>query len=189
MRTVARRKQLEGLENERQCWKLYVVDKMTVPQIAEQLGINKGTVSRRLQRAESRVIEQQTDSANKQRAIVLSELWSLYKDAREAWWQSIGEHKKNKTKVIKGKEGGDVTQAEVASERKVGDARFLEAARSILADVRKMQGYDMPTKIQQVETNRPFEDLTEDQLRAEFVATLKAAGVSLADLSTSEVKH
>jgi predicted DNA-binding protein YlxM (UPF0122 family) len=189
MNNLIRRQQIQGLETERKCWRLYIEQGKTMPEIAAELSITKGAVSRAIQRTEKRLEAAQVASADKHRAVMLGELWQLYRDAREAFRKSIGEHKKNRTKVTKGKDTGDVTQAEIASENKYGDPRWAAEARLCLDRICKLKGLDAPTKVQNVDPDRPYEGLTDDELRREFLETLRSVGIDPADLADAEISR
>src|SRR5207244_4153714 len=97
----------------------------------------------------------------------LARLEALYRLALTSYHASVGDHTV-RVSTRKDTAAGTETTTRVQVARKAGDARHLEVARGALADVRKLLGLDAPTKVQQVDPERPDQGATEDDLKREL---------------------
>ena len=117
-------------------------------QIASALGVSQPAVSKILRRLEDRQLADLGVKRDRQRAQHTMHLRFLYAQAIGAWQasQEDGERRRQR-QTTGGASGGAQTVAELVSENRHGDPRFLESARKILADVRALWGVDAPERV------------------------------------------
>jgi hypothetical protein len=199
--SLFRRQQLEGIETEVQCWRLYIDHGWSVRRIGEELSIAPATVSRALRRGEKRALEQLTASVTGHKMRAMERLERLYQIAMDAYANSVGEARTRKRKKTREVEGvpvqaipggplipvrgeGSFTESEVmVDDTKPGNPRFLSEARAAVADMRKLLGLDAPTKVAFTDPDRPHLDLSDDDVRRELAKAMKDAGVDLTTLA------
>jgi hypothetical protein len=93
----------------------------------------------------------------------------LYAQANRAWKASQLEGVRRRQRKTQGREsGGETTVAELVSESRHGDPRFLDEARRVLADLRALHGLDAPDRLA-VDPAARFADLSDAALDAELV--------------------
>jgi DNA-binding CsgD family transcriptional regulator len=196
-----RQQQLQGLDTAQQCWRLYVDHGLTTRQIGAELGISGGAVSKALRRAEKLGLETLRQSVSTHKTLQLARLERLYMIAMDAWDRSVGAQTAKVTKTVKkpaalvlpdpapaiGDPAGGAreattpmvteTRTETRTMTHIGNAAYLETARGCLSDMRKLLGLDAPIKVRQVDQDRPYEDLSDDDVRRELAALLVKAGI------------
>lgn len=139
----------------------------TQHQIAQALDISQPAVSKILRRLEERLLLDVAMKVERQRARQTMRLEFLYAEALRAWRQSQ-EDGLRKRQRKSGLAGGDgQTVAEIVSEHRYGDPRFLDEARRTLADLRTLWGVDAPERIA-VDATTPFASLSDEALDAEL---------------------
>jgi AcrR family transcriptional regulator len=147
-----------GLATATKCWELVVTRGLTHAQIGKELGINQGTVTRALARAEQLGLETLRQSIEGHKHRQFARLEALYVESMHGWTHS-----------------------------RRRDPRFLAAADRAIASIRALLGLDSPqrTQIQHAITPhpRPFADRTDDELRQELAETLALAGIDPATLT------
>ncbi len=84
-----------------------------------------------------------------------------------AWRASQQESLRRRQRKTDGGPGTGSTVAELVSEPRHGDPRYLEAARAALADLRTLWGVNAPDAIC-VEASAPFASMTDAALEAEL---------------------
>ena len=137
-------------------------------QIASGVGISQPAVSKILRRLEDRQLADLGLKRDRQRAQQTMHLRFLYAQAMGAWQasQEDGERRRQR-KTSSRAGGGDQTVAELVSENRHGDPRFLETARRILADVRGLWGVNAPERL--AVEGRVVGALADSELDAELV--------------------
>jgi predicted DNA-binding protein YlxM (UPF0122 family) len=173
-----RHQQLHGLDTAQQAWRLYVQHGLTHAQIATELSVTRSAVTKAIKRAEQLGLETLKASVSAHKAIQLARLERIYCLALEGYERSIGERLKKASKSKTAK-GGDERWAEVRSEDRHGDPRWLHTALSALSDMRKLLGLDSPLKVQPVEPDRPYVGLTDQEVRTQLNAMLLTAGIGV----------
>ena len=138
-------------------------------QIASDLGISQPAVSKLLRRVEERVLTELRTLVERQKVRHTMRLEHLFAEAMRAWADSKADTTKRKQRRTQGQSGGDgATVAEITTESQHGDPRYLDEARKLLADHRKLWGLDAPAKVDVRTSRNPYHDMNEDALRAEI---------------------
>lgn len=134
--------------------------------IAEDLGVSQAAVSKILKRIELRVLRESNAMAERHKARQTLRLEHLYGQAMTAWEESKGDVMRRLHRKTQGRDaGGGATIAELITENQHGDPRYLEEARKLLADHRKLWGLDAPQKLKVQTSTTPYDDMTEEELR------------------------
>jgi predicted transcriptional regulator len=136
--------------------------------IAAELGVSQAAVSKILARAEARHLEEIGTRITAQKARQTMRLENVYAQSMQAWAQSKADATKRRQRQTHGEAGASQQIAEVVSENRHGDPRYLAEARGALKDLRALYGLDAPTKV--VVTGTPFDDMSDVAL-AEALAT------------------
>jgi predicted transcriptional regulator len=176
----ALQQRLHGLKTAERAWELYAERGRSQPQIAAELGISQGAVSKALKRAEREALAHLRNKVTVHKMRQLARLEYIYRCSLEGFERSIGERVRTVTRAKT--EGGDVTErrAEVHRVEHAGDPQWLREALRALAAQRRLLGLDAPAKLQaavEVEHHRPYEHWTEDELRHELAKELEKAGI------------
>lgn len=151
---------------------------MSQREIAAQLNVSQMSVSRAMRRAEKRALAAMDETVAESKMLVLEQYKRVRCLAMRAYEASVSTRERKRTKKRSSKEGGDVTEAEIVSEaRPAGDPRWLAQAQACSQAISKLLGLDAPVRVQQVEPDRPFMGLTNDEIRREFAETIRAAGI------------
>jgi predicted transcriptional regulator len=116
--------------------------------IAKELGIDQSTVSRLLQRISDRVLAELQENVERVKVEQTVQLEHLYDEALQAWERSKQDAVKITTETPPAEREG-ASNATVTEEVKgqVGDRAYLDEARAVLADIRKIWGLDSAKKI------------------------------------------
>ena len=134
--------------------------------IAARLGISQPAVSKIVRRIEERLLCDVAWRTERQRARHSLRLEFLYAEAVRAWRASQEDGLRKRQRKTDGA-GGGATVAEIVSENRHGDPRYLDEARKTLADLRTLWGVDAPDRLAVEAT--PYAGLTDAALDAELV--------------------
>ena len=143
--------------------------------IAAALDISQPAVSKILKRVEERLLHDATWRVERQRARQSARLEFLYRQAIRAWEGSQEESLRRRQRKTGHGSGSEATVAEVISEARHGDPRFLEEARRVLEDLRKIWAIDAPDRLT-VDTRSPYAVLSETALRVEIARQAQLLG-------------
>jgi hypothetical protein len=136
--------------------------------IAQALHLSQPGVSKILQRIEERLWEDLRWRADRMKARQSLQLEHLYAQAVRAWKASQLEGVRRRQRKTHGRESGaETTVAELVSESRHGDPRFLDEARRVLADLRTLHGLNAPDRLA-VDPAARFADLSDAALNAEL---------------------
>jgi DNA-binding CsgD family transcriptional regulator len=138
------------------------------PQIAADLGISQAAVSKLLKRIEGRLLRELAETVQRQKARQTLRLDYLYAEATRAWNASKADATRRRQRQTHGGAGAGATVAELVVENQHGDPRYLDEARKALADQRKLWGLDAPQKVDLRASRTPYDEMTEEALRAEL---------------------
>lgn len=161
------------MEREAQAWELHKQG-YSQTEIAEKLTagdpkhpISQQSVSKALRRVQETLVSDLTDKVDRYKVSQLGRLEGIYLASMSSYRTSKGVKKKATRSAAKGRLS--VTQESVTNEP--GDPRWLEKAMEALRDQRKILGIDAPLKFDgTVKSDRPLEDLTDEELLAEHAA-------------------
>ncbi len=162
----------------------------TQHRIAEALGISQPAVSKILRRMEERLLADVSTRVERQRARHTMRLEFIYGEAVRAWQASKEDgvrRRQRKSEGGVGREGSSI--AEIVSESRHGDPRYLESARRALEDLRRLWGVDPPERLA-VTDGSPFATMSDTTLEAELarlgtlVRTLTAPSTQTAEASS-----
>lgn len=135
------------LENERRAWALR--QKMwTHERIAQELGLERTTVTMMLKRIGNRHLKTIQDEVASIRAEQLDQLSYIADEAMQAWESSKAPSKsasKTSKKRTSGGAGDDETRVE--TKERDGNPAYFTAAMKALEDIRKLLGLDAPIKV------------------------------------------
>ncbi len=137
----------------------------TQHQIGEALGISQPAVSKIVRRVEERLLKDLAYQVDRQRARHTLRLEFIYQQAIHAWQSSKEEFLRRRQRRTDGGSGDGITVAELTSENRFGDPRYLDEARKALADSRKLWGMDAPERMA-IEASTPFASMTDEALEA-----------------------
>lgn len=134
----------------------------THQRIADQLVVDRSTVTKILQRVSSRFQGELRDTVLLEKMRQVEILHRIVDEAMQAWERSKGQEK-SATRREKEKSGGskeiETTQH---AEENTGDPRYLAEARAAMADIRKILGLDRPMQL----LNIDFSQLPDDVIDA-----------------------
>ena len=148
-------------------------------QIAADLGVSQAAVSKILKRVELRVLHELMGIVERQKARHTLRLEHLFAEALRAWEHSKADTTRRRQRQTQSGAGGSgATVAELVVETQHGDPRYLEEARKALADHRKLWGLDAPQKVDLRASRNPYDDMTEEALRAELARQAQLLGVA-----------
>jgi hypothetical protein len=137
-------------------------------QTAAALGISQPAVSKIVRRLEERLLSDLAYKAERQRARQTLQIEHIYRVAMRAWQESRTDAlRKRQQKRDGGPDGDSVTVAELVSENRHGDPRYLAEARAALKDLRGIWGVDAPERVT-IGPLTPFATMTDDALEAEL---------------------
>jgi len=145
-----------------------ILEGRTQHQIAAGLAISQPAVSKIVRRIEDRLLADVALKVERQRARHTLRLEFVYAEAIRAWRASQQEavrRRQRKTESGPGRAGGNV--AEIVSEARHGDPRYLEEARRALGDLRAIWGVDAPERLS-IGATTPFASLSDVALEAEL---------------------
>lgn len=121
-----------------------ILEGRTQHQIAEALGISQPAVSKIVRRREERLLADVSQRVERQRVRQTLRLEHIYGQAMQAWQDSKQDGLRRRQRKTEGRAGDSSTVAELISENRHGDPRYLDEARKALADLRKAWGVDAP---------------------------------------------
>ena len=182
-----RQQQIAGLDTEQKCWRLYVDNGWTVRQIGLALEMSPSGVARALKRAEKRGLEALAASVSAEKALALARLHRIFEIAMDAYAGSVSERTRRRSKRRVGGKAGNVDETEIISEARLGNPRYLTVALGAVAEICKLLGLNAPTKVSAVDPDRPFEHMSDDEVRRELVLALRQAGVDATMLNADPV--
>ena len=117
-------------------------------EIAAEEGLTQGAVSKILSRLEQRALEELVDRVERQKARQTLRLDYLYRESLRAWDASKTDATRRvQRKTDRGPGTPGATVAQLVVETQHGDPRYLEVARKVLADQRRVWGLDAPQKL------------------------------------------
>ena len=150
---VAREREARAWELKQQLW--------TDERIAAELGVDRSTVTKALQRVERRVLAHLEDSISQLKVRQTAQLEYLAAEAVSAWEASKRPAETTRTVIERAETPADddaragearkpevIVKTTLTVKGQSGDPRFLNAAREALADVRKLWGLDAPQRIE-----------------------------------------
>ena len=129
-----------------------------------------------LKRVELRILRELTETVERQKARQTLRLEHLFAEAMRAWTDSKTDMTRRRQRKTQPGSGPGATIAEIVTEIKHGDPRYLEEARKALADHRKIWGLDAPQKVDVRASRNPYADMTEDDLRTELARQARLLG-------------
>src|SRR3972149_847519 len=137
-------------EREARVWDLS--SKMwTQERIAQELNLERSTISKMLKRLNERALKTVTDEVLAEKAQQVRQLKAVADEAMQAWERSKDSRKGVVKKSSAGtsfRKGGDEVTTTVQDQD--GDPRYLETAMKALADIRKILGLDSPEKYEKI---------------------------------------
>ena len=149
-----------------------VLEGRTQHQIAEALGISQPAVSEIARRVEERLLADLAYKADRQRARQTVRLEYLYGQAMEAWRASKQDGLRRRQRKTEHDSGAGSTVAELISENRHGDPRYLDEARKALTDLRKLWGVDAPDRMA-IDTGSHFASMSDEALDLEVARQLR----------------
>ena len=151
-------------------------------EIAAEEGMSQSAVSKILQRLEARVLEELVGRVEQQKVRQTLCLDHLYRESLRAWEASKADATRRvQKKTQPGVGAPSATVAQFVVETQHGDPRYLEVARKVLADQRRVWGLDAPQKLDVRATEGPFDAMSDEALaevlahQRQLLASLDAA--------------
>ncbi len=155
----------------------------TQHRIAEAMGVSQPAVSKIIRRMEDRLLADVSVKVERHRARHTMRLEFIYGEAVRAWQGSKEDgvrRRQRKSEGGAGREGGSI--AEIVSESRHGDPRYLESARRALEDLRRLWGVDPPERLAVNDATR-FAHLSDAALEGEIARLVTLARTSSAQPS------
>lgn len=149
MPVVVKSQKTGVIVREEEVWKLSVAG-YTQYQIADQTGLNQGTVSRILNRIYDRKREQISKGLDQFKIDQTGKLEYVYSESMEAWRKSKTPRKRAVSKNT-GDGDGEAQEMREAVERD-GDTSFMYAGMAALKDIRSIWGLDVAPALQDTDT-------------------------------------
>jgi len=137
-------------------------------EIARELGISQPAVCKILQRIEDRLLADVAWKVERHRARQTLRLEFIYGEAVRAWKASKQESLRKRQRQTGAAAGSGTTMAEVTSEHRHGDPRFLDEARRTLQDLRTLWGIDAPERIS-IDATTHLASMSDEAVEAELV--------------------
>lgn len=150
----------------------YVLEGRTQHQIADALSISQPAVSKIVRRVEERLLADIAYKADRQRARQTFRLEHVYSQAMGAWQNSKQEGVRRRQRKTEHDDGAGSTVAELVSENRHGDPRYLDEARKALADLRKVWGIDAPERVS-IDAVSVFASMSDEALDLELIRHLR----------------
>jgi DNA-binding CsgD family transcriptional regulator len=142
-----------------------ILDGRRQHQIATALNISQPAVSKIARRLEERLLADVAFKVDRQRARQTLRLEFIYQESIGAWHASKQESLRRRQRKADGGDGGTI--AEIVSENRDGDPRYLDEARRALADLRTIWGIDAPNRMS-IEAATPYASMSDAALEAEL---------------------
>ena len=145
-------------------------------QIAAELGVSQPAVSKILARTEDRRLQEIAQLVSRHKARQEMRLEHLFGQAMRAWNDSKTDATKRRQRQTHAGPGQEQQLAELVSENRHGDPRYLAEARGALRDLRTLFGLDAPTRV--LVAGTPFESMSDAALEEAMLVQrhLLAAG-------------
>jgi DNA-binding CsgD family transcriptional regulator len=131
---------------------------------AAALGISQPAESKIMRRLEERLLADIAWTVERQRARQSMRLEFLYREAVAAWQTSQEDGVRKRQRKSDSDAGTSVTIAELVSENRHGDPRYLDEARKALADLRTIWGLNAPEQFAVQAGTARFAGYTDDAL-------------------------
>jgi DNA-binding CsgD family transcriptional regulator len=148
-------------------------------QIAADLGISQGAVSKILTRIDLRVLREVADARGRQMAGQTLRLQHVCAEALRAWEASKTDRTRRRQRKTHGAPGAaGASVAEIVTDNQHGDPRYLDQVRKALADLRKLWALDAPPQGDVRASADPFADMSDEALRAEITRQNQLLGVA-----------
>lgn len=144
-----------------------ILEGHTQHRIAEELRISQPAVSKIVRRVEERLLADVELKVERQRARHTLRLEFVYGEAIRAWRASQQESLRRRQRKTDGGNAGGQTVAEIVSENRHGDPRYLDEARKALADLRTLWGVNAPERLA-IAASSPFASMSDEALEAEL---------------------
>ena len=144
----------------------HIMEGESQTQIATRLGISQAAVSKIAKRIEERLLVDLAWRVDRQRARHSLRLELIYRESFTAWRASQSDGLRKRQRKTDGASGVGTTMAEVVSENRHGDPRYLDEARKALSDLRTLWGVDAPESLSIAPS--PYAGLTDAALDAEL---------------------
>ncbi len=123
----------------------------THQRIADELGLERSTVTKMLQRVTKRALNSLADDIREKKVAQLEQLEYIADEAIQGWHRSR-EAQKNVSRRTTEKAGrltgGKREETLIQTSDMDGDPRYLETAMKALADIRKIAGIDAPKAVE-----------------------------------------
>ena len=123
-------------------------------------------------RVEERLLADVAHKTDRQRARQTLRLEHIYGQAMQAWQGSKQEGLRRRQRKTEHDSGTGSTVAELISENRHGDPRYLDEARKALTDLRKVWGVDAPERIS-IDAVSQFASMSDEALELELVRHLR----------------
>ena len=146
----------------------HTLEGRTQHSIATALGISQPAVSKIARRVEERLLADQACKVERHRARHTFRLEHIYGQAMQGWQDSKQEGLRRRQRKTEHDGGTGSTVAELISENRHGDPRYLDEARKALADLRKLWGVDAPERLS-IDASTHYATMTDADLEAELV--------------------
>ena len=174
------------MEREARAWELHK-EGFSQTEIARMLSdedpkhpIGQQAISKMLRRVQESLVSDLSDKVDRYKVSQIGRLEGIYLAAMSSFRLSKGVQKKTKTKRRPAATGVTVVKQDTTNEP--GDPRFLEKAMDALRDQRKILGIDAPLKFDgTVKSDRPLEDMTDEELMAEHAQLQERINKQLKD--------
>ena len=146
-----------------------MLDGRSQHEIATTIAVSQPAVSKILKRIEERLLADVAWKVERQRARQSLRLEHIYAEAMRAWRTSQDDALRRRQRKSDGKGGeGGTTVAELVSENRSGDPRYLDEARRALTDLRSIWGVDAPDRLS-VESASPYVTMSDAAIEMELV--------------------
>lgn len=146
-----------ALDRSRKAWEL-TGRGWTQDEIAADLNISQQAVSKLMKKAEATVLASVRDTVLAQKVKQTHRLEALYREAMAAWEKSKGDSTK-RVRRWKGSGDGAEQETQIVVETSTGDVAYLNLARSLMDDLRKIWGLDAPVKLHHTVKDDSISDL------------------------------
>lgn len=149
----------------------HTLEGRTQHDIARELGISQPAVCKILQRIEDRLLADVAWKVERHRARQTMRLEFIYGEAVRAWKASKQETLRKRQRQTGAAAGAGTTMAEITSEHRHGDPRFLDEARRALQDLRTLWGIDAPERIS-IDATTHLASMSDEAVEAELMRQL-----------------